>query len=63
VAPASAYNGTFDHTSIPQFLAEMFGDDVDYSPELRHRQDAGIKSVSDALTLCLPRAVVVMPPL
>ena len=63
VAPASAYKETLDHTSILQFLAEMFGDG-DYSADVRRRQDAGIKSVSDALTLSEPRAVVVaMPPL
>jgi phospholipase C len=62
VAPASAYKETLDHTSILQFLAEMFGDG-DYSADVRQRQDAGIKSVSDALTLSEPRAVVAMPPL
>jgi phospholipase C len=63
VAPASAYKKPLDHTSILQFLAQMFGDG-DYSADVRRRQDAGINSVSDALTLSEPRAVVVaMPPL
>jgi phospholipase C len=62
VAPGSAYNGKLDHTSILQFLAEMFGDG-DYSPDVKRRKDAGIKSISDALTLSQPRGVVAMPPL
>jgi phospholipase C len=62
VAPASAYNDKLDHTSILQFLAEMFADG-DYSSDVKRRKDAGIKSVSDALTLSQPRAVVAMPPL
>jgi phospholipase C len=62
VAPASVYSDKLDHTSILQFLAEMF-EDGDYSPDVKRRKDAGIKSVSDALTLHQPRAVVEMPPL
>lgn len=62
VAPGSAYNGKLDHTSILQFLAEMF-EGGDYSPAVKQRKDAGIKSVSEALTLPHPRAVVEMPPL
>jgi phospholipase C len=62
VAPASAYNDKLDHTSILQFLGEMFGDG-DYSPDVKRRKDAGIKSVSDVLTLSQPRAAVAMPPL
>lgn len=62
VVPRSPYNLPLDHTSILQFLAEMFGEG-DYSADVRRRQDAGIRSVSDVLTLSEPRPVVVMPPL
>ena len=62
VAPGSVYKDKLDHTSILQFLAEMFGDG-DYSPDVKRRMDAGIKSVSETLTLSQPRAVLAMPPL
>jgi phospholipase C len=60
VEPASVYKQNLDHTSILQFLAEMFGDG-DYSPDVRRRQDARIGSVSDVLTRTQPLPVAKMP--
>lgn len=39
----------FDHTSVLQFLAELFGDGQPYSDDVAHRQQHGIRSLSIAL--------------
>jgi len=62
VAPGSVYSGKLDHTSILQFLAEMFGEG-DYSADVKRRKQAGITSIADVLTLSQPRAAVAMPAL
>ena len=46
----------FDHTSLLQFLAEMYTPGTPYSATVDARRQAGIKSLSEALTLTAPRS-------
>jgi phospholipase C len=39
----------FDHTSVLQFLAELFGDGSPYSEDVARRQQCGVKSLAIAL--------------
>lgn len=49
VSAGSSYNGTLDHTSILQLLAEKFDPANDYNDEVKRRRELGIQSVSAAL--------------
>ena len=52
----------FDHTSLLQFLAEMFAPGRPYSATVEARRQAGIKSLSEALTLTAPRNDIPVAP-
>ncbi len=54
VTPASVCHDLLDHTSVLQFLAELFTPGHPYSADVDQRKQAGIKSLSVALgdTLC-----------
>jgi phospholipase C len=60
VEPGTVYKQNLDHTSILQFLSEMFGQG-DYSEDVKRRKDAGIRSVSEVLTRTQPLPVAKMP--
>jgi phospholipase C len=49
VEAGSACNTLFDHTSVLQFLAELFTPGTPYSPEVEERRKQGIGSLSVAL--------------
>jgi phospholipase C len=55
VDPATVYDKPLDHTSILQFIAERFGNNEAYSPDVTARATAGIQNVSAALTRATPR--------
>jgi phospholipase C len=50
VDPASVCTELFDHTSVLQFLAEIFTPGIPYSAEVEDRKARGIKSISAALS-------------
>jgi phospholipase C len=53
---------TMDHTSVLQFLAELFTPGTPYSAGVEERRGQGIASVSSAIQLKAPRAVTPAPP-
>ena len=61
VDPASVCTELFDHTSVLQFLAEVFTPGIPYSAEVEDRKARGIKSVSAALS-DTPRADIPAAP-
>jgi phospholipase C len=67
ISPLASAGGVchsnMDHTSVLQFLAELFGaEGEEYSPTVAFRKSRGIRSVSDALTLDIPRKEIVPSP-
>lgn len=62
VKGGSVHDGALDHTSMLQFIAELFGDGRPYSDDVEGRRQAGIGNVSDALNREEPRKRVPAPP-
>ena len=62
VPPGTALHSLFDHTSVLQFLAEMFTPGTPYSATVEARRQQGIASISEALTLAAPRTDIPAAP-
>jgi phospholipase C len=62
VDAGAVYHETLDHTSVLQFLAEVFTPGQPYSAAVDARRAAGVASLSAAITLDTPRTTPPAPP-